>query len=156
MDIETFSAPPHTFDLIISRLALHYIDDLDAVLAACWRGLSPGGRLLITVVHPVITSHEARQSTEQARTNWVGRRLLPPRSTPAQLAGQHRHLVSPGHRGLRHRPDTRAVRLCGAKTRPWRLTGPSILSTRVPTPAVSADGPVVRLVDASLAGRHLQ
>ncbi|GGT47602.1 methyltransferase [Nonomuraea spiralis] len=71
MDIERFSAPPRTFDLIISRLALHYVDDLDAVLAACRHCLSPGGRLLITVVHPVITSHEARQSTEQARTDWV-------------------------------------------------------------------------------------
>ncbi|MFB9530329.1 class I SAM-dependent methyltransferase [Nonomuraea roseola] len=71
MDIEKFSAPPHTFDLIISRLALHYVDDLDAVLSACWSSLSPGGRLLITVVHPVITSHEARQSTKEARTNWV-------------------------------------------------------------------------------------
>ncbi|MFK4043105.1 hypothetical protein ACI2LC_45525 [Nonomuraea wenchangensis] len=28
-------------------------------------------RLLIKVVHPVITSHEARQSTNEARTNWV-------------------------------------------------------------------------------------
>ncbi|MFB4273429.1 methyltransferase domain-containing protein [Nonomuraea sp. GTA35] len=63
--------PPHTFDLIVSRLALHYVDDLDSVLAACRRSPSPGGRLLITVVHPVITSHEARQSTGQARTNWV-------------------------------------------------------------------------------------
>ncbi|MEU4701570.1 class I SAM-dependent methyltransferase [Nonomuraea dietziae] len=71
VDIETFSAPPNTFDLIISRLALHYVDDLDSVLSACWRSLSPGGRLLITVVHPVITSHEARSSPEQARTNWV-------------------------------------------------------------------------------------
>ncbi|MFI7455384.1 helix-turn-helix domain-containing protein [Nonomuraea sp. NPDC049714] len=33
---------------------------------------------------------------------------------------------------------------------------PSILGTRVPTPAVSADGPVVRLVDPTRAGRHLQ
>lgn len=71
MDIEKFSAPPHTFDLIISRLALHYVDDLDSVLSACWRSLSPSGRLLITVVHPVITSHEARQSTNEARTSWV-------------------------------------------------------------------------------------
>ncbi|NUW35795.1 class I SAM-dependent methyltransferase [Nonomuraea sp. SMC257] len=70
-DIETFSAPPHTFDLVISRLALHYVADLDPVLAACRRSLSPGGRLLITVVHPVITSHEAPQATKEARTDWV-------------------------------------------------------------------------------------
>ncbi|TMR88884.1 methyltransferase domain-containing protein [Nonomuraea basaltis] len=71
MDIEQFSAPAHTFDLIISRLALHYVDDLDAVVSACWRSLSPGGRLVITVVHPVITSHDALRTTNEARTNWV-------------------------------------------------------------------------------------
>ncbi|GAA3113091.1 methyltransferase [Streptosporangium carneum] len=71
MDIEEFAAPSGTFDLIVSRLALHYVDDLTPVLSACWRSLSPGGRLLITVVHPVITSHEAHQSTREARTDWV-------------------------------------------------------------------------------------
>lgn len=71
MDIEQFSALAHTFDLIISRLALHYVDDVDAVLSACWSSLSPGGRLLITVVHPVITSHDAGLTTNEARTNWV-------------------------------------------------------------------------------------
>ncbi|NUW46180.1 class I SAM-dependent DNA methyltransferase [Nonomuraea rhodomycinica] len=70
-DIEQFSAPPHTFDLIISRLALHYVGDLDPVLAACRRALSPGGRLLFTVVHPVITSPEARRGTKEARTDWI-------------------------------------------------------------------------------------
>ncbi|MFB4285537.1 integrase core domain-containing protein [Nonomuraea sp. MTCD27] len=42
---------------------------------------------------------------------------------------------------LRH--EVAVLGLCGAKTRPWHLTWPSILSTRIPTPAVSADGPVV-------------
>ncbi|GAA2815272.1 class I SAM-dependent methyltransferase [Nonomuraea dietziae] len=71
MDIEKFSAPPHTFDLVISRLALHYVDDLDPVLVACQRSLSPGGRLVITVIHPVITSHETHQNTNEPRTTWV-------------------------------------------------------------------------------------
>ncbi|GAA3201535.1 class I SAM-dependent methyltransferase [Nonomuraea roseoviolacea subsp. carminata] len=71
MDIEAFSAPPHTFDLIVSRLALHYVEDLDPVLAACRRALAPGGRLLVTVVHPVITSHETPRGAKEARTDWV-------------------------------------------------------------------------------------
>lgn len=35
------------------------------------RTTTPPRSLLITVVHPVITSHEARQSTNEARTSWV-------------------------------------------------------------------------------------
>lgn len=70
-DIEDFESPPDTFDLVISRLALHYIENLDAVLEACRACLAPGGRILFTVVHPIVTSHDARASTEELRTTWV-------------------------------------------------------------------------------------
>lgn len=46
--------------------------------------------------------------------------------------------------------------VCGAITLPRRLTWPSMLSARVPTPPVSADNPAVRLVDAPHAYRRLQ
>jgi SAM-dependent methyltransferase len=69
VDLEDFSAPPNSFDLIVSRLALHYVEDLDAVLAACQACLSPGGRIVFTVVHPVLTSHDA--GTQEPRSNWI-------------------------------------------------------------------------------------
>lgn len=70
-DIEDFRAPSASFDLIVSRLALHYIDDVAAVLASCRDHLAPGGRVILTVVHPVITSHDARGSTKEPRNDWV-------------------------------------------------------------------------------------
>lgn len=70
-DIEDFEAPPDTFDLVISRLALHYVEDVGRVLRACRASLSPGGRIVFTVVHPVITSHDARATTDELRINWV-------------------------------------------------------------------------------------
>jgi SAM-dependent methyltransferase len=70
--IESFSAPPQSFDLVISRMALHYVEDLDATLAACHDCLrGGGGRMVFTVVHPVVTSHDARESDEERRTSWV-------------------------------------------------------------------------------------
>jgi cyclopropane fatty-acyl-phospholipid synthase-like methyltransferase len=69
--IEDFGTAAGSVDLIVSRLALHYIEPLEDVLRRCRTWLAPGGRLLITVVHPVITSHDARASTEERRTNWV-------------------------------------------------------------------------------------
>lgn len=70
-DIEDLAEPEGTFDLVISRMALHYVADLGAVLRGCYRCLVPGGRLLTTVVHPVITSHDARGSSTEPRQNWV-------------------------------------------------------------------------------------
>jgi SAM-dependent methyltransferase len=69
--IEQFSAPADSFDLVISRMALHYVENLDAALAACRDCLARDGRMVFTVVHPVITSHDARPDTEEPRTNWV-------------------------------------------------------------------------------------
>jgi SAM-dependent methyltransferase len=69
--IESFSAAPESFDLVISRMALHYVENLEATLAACHECLAGGGRMVFTVVHPVVTSHDARDSDEERRTFWV-------------------------------------------------------------------------------------
>jgi SAM-dependent methyltransferase len=70
-DIEDLAEREDTFDVVLSRMALHYVADLQAVLRACHRCLSPSGRVLFTVVHPVITSHDARSSCEEPREDWV-------------------------------------------------------------------------------------
>jgi SAM-dependent methyltransferase len=69
--IEDFRFPPDSFDLIISRLALHYVVDIESVLGACAECLTPGGRLVFTVVHPVITSHDGNANPGTARTSWL-------------------------------------------------------------------------------------
>jgi hypothetical protein len=56
---------------VISRLAPHDVADLDAVLAACRDCLVGDGRVVLTVVHPVITSHDARACSDERRTSWV-------------------------------------------------------------------------------------
>lgn len=70
-DIEEFAAAPGSFDLVLSRMALHYVEDLGPVLGDCHRWLSGRGRVVFTVVHPVITSHDARATTEEPRQDWV-------------------------------------------------------------------------------------
>lgn len=57
-------------DLIMARLVLHYIAEVAPVLAACRRWLSPGGRLIITVPHPVITSYDGGSGPGRPRTSW--------------------------------------------------------------------------------------
>jgi hypothetical protein len=50
---------------------LHYVQDIGSVLRACHGYLAPGGRVVFTVLHPVITSHDARVTTQVVRSNWV-------------------------------------------------------------------------------------
>jgi SAM-dependent methyltransferase len=70
-DIEDLAEPAESFDLVLSRMALHYVADLGRVFRACHACLAPGGRVMFTVVHPVITSHDARESSTEPRQNWV-------------------------------------------------------------------------------------
>jgi len=58
------------FDLVVSRLALHYVPDLAAVLAAASRSLGPRGRLVYSVEHPVITSC-SRGRTSPKHLDWI-------------------------------------------------------------------------------------
>ena len=45
-----------SFDVILSSLALHYVADFRPLAAAMARWLSPGGRLVFSVEHPVFTA----------------------------------------------------------------------------------------------------
>lgn len=67
-DIEDFDATDESFDLVVSRMALHYLADLDAVIDRVRRALMPNGRFVFSVVHPTITSHDNAPSGQ--RTSW--------------------------------------------------------------------------------------
>lgn len=68
-DLEELAAQPGAYELITARLCLHYLAELEPVLAAAACSLAPGGRLVLTVVHPVLTSHAA--DTSGPRTSWL-------------------------------------------------------------------------------------
>ncbi|HSZ71007.1 MAG TPA: class I SAM-dependent methyltransferase [Solirubrobacteraceae bacterium] len=70
-DIEDLAEPAESFDLVLSRMALHYVANLAPVLRACGACLAPGGRLVFTVVHPVITASDIRASSSEPRQSWV-------------------------------------------------------------------------------------
>lgn len=57
--LEDYLPAPGDSDLITCRLAVHYLADLPAWLRSTRVGLRPGGRLLITALHPVITCHDS-------------------------------------------------------------------------------------------------
>jgi SAM-dependent methyltransferase len=99
-----------SFDLAYSSLALHYVEDLAGLFATVHRALVPGGRLVFSVEHPILTAptHPQWSLDPAGRRTWpIDRYLVEgPRTTDWIAAGvikQHRtvattlnHLLRPG------------------------------------------------------------
>ncbi len=43
-----------SFDVVAASLALHYVEDWEAALAELHRVLEPGGRLTVSIIHPMV------------------------------------------------------------------------------------------------------
>ena len=68
-DLEQLAPVEGEYDLVTARLALHYVVGLPALLRTVAGALAPGGRFVMTVVHPVITCHHT--PSEGQRTSWL-------------------------------------------------------------------------------------
>ena len=67
--IDEVDVEPGSVDLVTARLSLHYLPDVGPVFTQARSALAPGGRMIITVVHPVITSHD--NQPDGLRTTWT-------------------------------------------------------------------------------------
>jgi SAM-dependent methyltransferase len=70
-NLETWEYPSAAFDLVVSRLVLHYLASLDGALRSVHRALVPGGRFVFSVEHPVITSCERAWHGQGQRQDWI-------------------------------------------------------------------------------------
>ena len=61
MCIEQLDLGGERFDLVVSSLALHYVEDYAGALAQIAAVLRPGGRLAFSVEHPICTALPAQQ-----------------------------------------------------------------------------------------------
>ncbi len=96
-DLEHLNPGQAAFDLVYSSLALHYIVDLQGLLAKVHAALVPGGALVVSVEHPIYTapSHPGWLTDADGRKTWPLDRYLVegPRSTDWLAKGvikQHR------------------------------------------------------------------
>lgn len=96
-DLERFDLPVGSFDLAYSSLALHYVENLDRLLATVHDALVSGGHLVFSVEHPIYTapSHPGWVTDAAGRKTWPvdGYLLEGPRSTDWLAKGvikQHR------------------------------------------------------------------
>jgi SAM-dependent methyltransferase len=58
-DLDAVDLGSGTFDLAYSSLTLHYLEDVDRVLAAVRAALAPGGVLVASVEHPIYSAPSA-------------------------------------------------------------------------------------------------
>lgn len=70
-NIETYHYPKNQYHLIVSRLALHYVDDLQHLFSILHPALKLGGRLVFSVEHPVMTCHNESLEKSGKRSNWI-------------------------------------------------------------------------------------
>lgn len=69
--IEDWTYPHAVFDLVIARLALHYVADLAPICTNVFHALAPEGRLVFSVEHPIITSCDSGWTDGTLRQDWV-------------------------------------------------------------------------------------
>jgi SAM-dependent methyltransferase len=69
--VEDWEYPVEAFDLVVSRLVLHYVKDIDAVFRHVHRTLVSGGRFVFSVEHPVITSSDRGWEGKGSRQDWL-------------------------------------------------------------------------------------
>lgn len=69
--IEEFDYPAAAVDVVVSRLALHYVPDVRPIFSAVSRSLVDGGRFVFSVEHPVITSCSRGWVAGTQRQDWI-------------------------------------------------------------------------------------
>lgn len=69
--IESWEFPVHEFDLVTSRLALHYVQEIEVIFERVNRALVKGGRFIFSVEHPVITSCDRGWQQAGPRQDWI-------------------------------------------------------------------------------------
>ena len=69
--IEAFPYGTSEFDLVVSRLALHYVADVRPLFARVARALVDDGRFVFSLEHPVITSCSRGWKEGTVRQDWL-------------------------------------------------------------------------------------
>lgn len=69
--MEDWDFPRESYDLVISRLALHYLEDLQKVVQQIHHSLKSGGHFIFSVQHPILTSSINNPEGEQKRSSWL-------------------------------------------------------------------------------------
>ena len=69
--METFEYPEESFDLVTSRFAIHYVEDIQKLFEQIYQTLKRDGRLVFSVQHPLTTSSFKSKQAGEKREDWI-------------------------------------------------------------------------------------
>lgn len=69
--METWNFQSSDYDLIVSRLALHYLTDLKDIVRKVYQTLANDGRFVFSVQHPVLTSSIKSAAASSSKADWI-------------------------------------------------------------------------------------
>ena len=69
--MEAFDFPQKTYDIVVSRLAIHYLAEVDQLFQNIYKTLKAEGRFVFSVQHPLTTSSFASKLTGEKRSSWL-------------------------------------------------------------------------------------
>ena len=69
--IETWNFQTGNYDLVVSRLALHYLAELKDIFQETHKSLGSNGRFIFSVQHPVLTSSIKSAAASSSKTDWI-------------------------------------------------------------------------------------
>ncbi len=86
-DIAVLSVAPESIDLVVSSLALHYLEDFDGLVGRISQWLSPGGRFVFSIEHPVVTALDSYADEGPRQQNWLGAEVVKYHRTTSSVLG---------------------------------------------------------------------
>jgi SAM-dependent methyltransferase len=93
--LQDYDYPKASFDLAVSNLVLHYVEDLDAVYRCVFRTLRAGGVFLLNIEHPTFTAGVNQQFA--ADGTWPVDRYYEPGGRQTDFLG---HTITKYHHTL--------------------------------------------------------
>ncbi|MFY4777287.1 class I SAM-dependent DNA methyltransferase [Metabacillus sp. RGM 3146] len=69
--MENYGFPSNSFDIVVSQLALHYVEKIDRIIDKVYDCLSNGGKFVFSVQHPLLTSSSKSLEASGKRLDWI-------------------------------------------------------------------------------------
>ncbi|MGE6260000.1 class I SAM-dependent DNA methyltransferase [Heyndrickxia sporothermodurans] len=69
--MQDYEYPFELYDLVVSQLALHYVEDLERLMDHVFQTLKNEGQFVFSVQHPIITCSSESMKKSEKRTNWI-------------------------------------------------------------------------------------
>ncbi|MCM3610881.1 class I SAM-dependent methyltransferase [Planococcus sp. MERTA32b] len=69
--MENFDFPANEYDIVVSRMALHYIEDVNSLFGLIYNAMKDGAKFLFSVQHPLTTASFKSKSGGERRSDWI-------------------------------------------------------------------------------------